>query len=196
MPERYRIGVYLQAALGLRPSEVLGLHVADFAFLASPAKVRIKRQLAPDGSTFVTPKTESSVRDVVLVERVKVLLSEHIRQYPNAAGLVLSSPYGNPVTHKVYGRAFRAARGRVKGLPDGVTPHTLRHHTASVLIAEGVPVTTVAKFLGHGDGGALLLRTYAHLLPDADEVTARALAAIWAPNVSGSVSRGSAGEVG
>ncbi len=44
-----------------------------------------------------------------------------------------------------------------------VTPHTLRHLFATTCIESGVDVPTVAKWLGHKDGGALLMTTYAHL---------------------------------
>jgi integrase len=42
-------------------------------------------------------------------------------------------------------------------------PHDLRHRYASVKIAEGVPVTTVAAQLGHSKK-SLTLDTYAHVL--------------------------------
>jgi len=40
--------------------------------------------------------------------------------------------------------------------------HVLRHTHASELLRLGVPVHAVASRLGHRDGGALLLKTYAH----------------------------------
>lgn len=43
--------------------------------------------------------------------------------------------------------------------------HMLRHVYASTLLSDGVSVAAVASWLGHGDGGALLLRTYAHVMP-------------------------------
>jgi integrase len=44
-----------------------------------------------------------------------------------------------------------------------VTPHTLRHLFATRCIESGVDIRTVAAWLGHKDGGALLLKRYAHL---------------------------------
>jgi integrase len=44
-------------------------------------------------------------------------------------------------------------------------PHDLRHRYASVKIAEGVPVTTVAAQLGHSRK-SLTLDTYSHVLVD------------------------------
>ena len=44
--------------------------------------------------------------------------------------------------------------------------HDMRHHFASVALMAGVPVATVAGFLGHLDGGALCMKTYGHLCDD------------------------------
>ena len=43
--------------------------------------------------------------------------------------------------------------------------HDLRHTFASRAVGLGIPIPTVAAWLGHKDGGALLLRTYAHHQP-------------------------------
>ena len=43
------------------------------------------------------------------------------------------------------------------------THHDLRHYFATVCIESGVDIPTVAKWLGHKDGGALAMRTYGHL---------------------------------
>lgn len=44
--------------------------------------------------------------------------------------------------------------------------HDLRHHFASVALMAGIPVPTVAGFLGHLDGGALCMKVYGHLCAD------------------------------
>ena len=46
------------------------------------------------------------------------------------------------------------------------SPHNLRDFFATTCIEEGVDVPTVARWLGHRDGGALLMKTYAHLRED------------------------------
>jgi integrase len=52
----------------------------------------------------------------------------------------------------------------VKAGVQRMTHHSLRHLFTKRAIEAGVPVPTVARWLGHRDGGALLLKTYAHLL--------------------------------
>lgn len=44
--------------------------------------------------------------------------------------------------------------------------HDLRHFYATWCIESGVDIPTVAKWLGHKDGGALAMRTYSHVRDD------------------------------
>jgi len=53
--------------------------------------------------------------------------------------------------------------------------HDLRHHYASVCVMAGVDLPTVASFLGHLDGGQLVMRTYGHLADDHRRRMARRL---------------------
>jgi integrase len=47
-----------------------------------------------------------------------------------------------------------------------VSHHAFRHYFTTRSIEAGVDVATVAKVLGHQDGGALLLRNYCHILDE------------------------------
>ena len=49
------------------------------------------------------------------------------------------------------------------GVPK-VGHHDLRHLFTTRAIEAQIPIPTVARWLGHKDGGALLMRTYSHLL--------------------------------
>jgi integrase len=44
-----------------------------------------------------------------------------------------------------------------------ITYHDLRHLFATRCIENGVDIPTVARWLGHQDGGALCMKTYGHL---------------------------------
>lgn len=67
-----------------------------------------------------------------------------------------------PVRVKSCYVALSAACSKI-GIPN-LTHHDLRHIFASRCLASGVDVPTVAQWLGHKDGGALLLKTYSHVL--------------------------------
>lgn len=49
------------------------------------------------------------------------------------------------------------------GIEPHLTPHDLRHLFATHCMESGVDVKTVASWLGHKDGGRLLLERYTHL---------------------------------
>ncbi len=60
-------------------------------------------------------------------------------------------------------RIFRPAVKRVGYV--GVGFHNLRHTTASLLISQGTPITTVAGILGHAST-QMTLNVYGHLYED------------------------------
>ncbi len=47
-----------------------------------------------------------------------------------------------------------------------MTHHDLRHLFATCCLESGVDPKTLAEWLGHADGGTLVLRTYGHVRPD------------------------------
>src|ERR671917_2304182 len=53
--------------------------------------------------------------------------------------------------------------------------HSLRHYSATELVAAGVDLRTVAGRLGHGGGGATTLRVYAAWVDEADRRAAELL---------------------
>ena len=59
-------------------------------------------------------------------------------------------------------RDRRSRRKYVATRKEGI--HQLRHYYASVMLAGGVSIKELAKYLGHSDP-AFALRVYAHMLP-------------------------------
>ena len=56
--------------------------------------------------------------------------------------------------------------------------HSLRHYSATELVAAGVDIRTVAGRLGHGSGGATTLRVYAAWVDEADRRAATTMATV------------------
>jgi integrase len=56
--------------------------------------------------------------------------------------------------------------------------HSLRHYSATELIAAGVDVRTVAGRLGHGSGGATTLKVYAAWVDEADRKAAKIMVTV------------------
>jgi integrase len=53
--------------------------------------------------------------------------------------------------------------------------HASRHTAASLLNLRGAPVTLIAAWLGHADGGVLAMRTYVHTRDETSVEAARLL---------------------
>lgn len=177
MPARNRAMVIVQAGLGLRIGELLSLRVQDVDFMRR--SVRIEWQLAPGSKVRSAPKTRRSTRTVPLPRVVAETLSVHIGEFaPSDDGTLFTTRFGAPYRHDYYGtRIFSAAVAKA-GLPPKITSHDLRHHYASVLLAQGESVVAVAERLGHHNA-ALVLSTYGHLMPDSEDRTRRAIDTAW-----------------
>jgi integrase len=76
-------------------------------------------------------------------------------------GLVLHEQ-GRPMSRQRFGQVWRVLRNRAE-LPQARF-HDARHTYASILLAGGVSVPAAADCLGHTT--AILLNTYAHLMPE------------------------------
>ena len=63
--------------------------------------------------------------------------------------------------------ALRAIKTAAKkaGLPTSVGLHSLRHSAASVMLTNGVPLTTVSKVLGHSTA-TITAKVYSHVSPE------------------------------
>jgi integrase len=183
MPDRYRAAVIVQASLGLRVGELLGLKVSDID--RDAGIVTVQRQMSQKGRDLVPLKTapKTPKREVPLPKHVSVALAAHILAFPVPAtddysgGLLFTTERGHGVRYDVYAeKVFKPAVKRAK-LPTGTTTHDLRHHAASELLADGVPVATLAKMLGHSV--AVLLATYAHARKSDTDRARDAMDRVW-----------------
>jgi integrase len=163
LPAHYRGIAVVAAGCGLRQGEAFGLPTANVEWLRH--NVHVGQQLRADGT--LGPPKGGRVRDVPLPEHVALELSAHLEQHgAGPEGLLFGEPDGGPVDRTRFGRAWRAAlpaTGLAVTRANGM--HALRHFYASALLADGVSVPAVADWLGHADGGALLLRVYGHVMP-------------------------------
>lgn len=188
LPARYRAVAVVAAGCGLRRGEALGLRVGDVDWLRG--QVHVRQQLRPDGTTGAPKRGKR--RDVPLPEHVALELSAHVERHGSGAdGLLFTEADGSTVRRKHFDAAWGAgldAAGLARSRENG--PHALRHFYASTLLAAGVSVRAVADWLGHADGGALLLKVYAHVMPsDADRGRAVVDAALGAAGDAGEAAR-------
>ena len=190
LPGQYGVLLLLTTGLGLRQGEVFGLAVEDIDFLRGVVKVQRQVRLVDSKLVFSLPKNRK-VREVPLPSRVGHALAAHLQQFPPrrvelpwqtpdgrpvAAALVVTSREGralnrNYVNRHVWGPALTRAgidRSRAQGM------HAGRHFYASVQLEAGTSIRALAEYLGHSDPG-FTLRTYTHLMPQAEDKAKRAV---------------------
>jgi integrase len=154
---------------GLRPGELLGLAWDDVALHAATLQVRRSLKRERDGLRVAELKTARSRRALDLpAPVVEALRAHHRRQAEERLvagpewddhGLVFTNAFGRPMDPSNLRREFaklteRAGLGRWH-------PHELRHSTASLLSAAGVPLEHIADVLGH-DGTRMTAQVYRH----------------------------------
>jgi integrase len=105
--------------------------------------------------------------------------------FTTADGRVVNRNNFNPNVWVPARRAAGLADDRVNGC------HMMRHVYASTLVSRGIDPATVAQYLGHRDGGALVLRTYSHVMPDAADRVRKALEDALAPSLTVAANTGS-----
>jgi integrase len=151
----YGIVIWLMRGCGLRISEALAIRKEDF--ISEGTVLRCQRQASPDGNSSVRNlkhRKPGDYRDIPAPGYLWQMVSD------------LPAGYLCPaVSYSIVYKAFVKARDAV-GISPGFTPHSLRHVFASALLAEGVPVTDVATWLGHKDIN-VTYATYGHLIPSA-----------------------------
>ncbi len=169
----FAIAVVLGARCGLRHGESAGLTIDRVDFLRRQLKV--DRQLVTTkagglGTSFGPLKTANSYRAVPLADSTVASLAAHVREFGTGEGGLLVHEQGRPVNAARFGYLWRQAR-KAADIGAAARYHDTRHTFASVLLSDGVSVAAVAEYLG--DTPAVVLNTYAHLMP-ADHDRARA----------------------
>jgi integrase len=169
----YGVIVYLMRGCGLRISEALAVHREDFS--DDGTSLRITGQSSPDGTRKVALKHRrpGDVRDVPVPGYVWTM----VRKLPS--GPVVPGRDGKRYeTYSVAAKRIEAVR-KATGIAEGFSAHSLRHAYVSALLASGVPITDVAKWLGHREI-SVTYKTYGHLVPSAASRAREALDAEYA----------------
>jgi integrase len=169
-PQQYRGLVLTLVGFGLRISEACGLRVMDVDFLRKVVHVRQQRR---PGGTMGQLKTGASARDIPADDIVLSALAEQIRIAPRRDGLIFSSASGQSLTKAIAGHLFDDIE-EVTGIT--VSPHSLRHYFGSSLIARGVSIVAVSRWLGHSSP-EITWRVYSYLMASDEDAGRAAMAA-------------------
>ena len=182
-PLQYRVIFTLLLFTGLRRGELCGLEWSDIDFEHSVIHIRRESLYTPDKGIYVEDgKTGSAMRSMKMPPSAMELLQSY-KSWQAEQRLKLGDRWehhdrlfttwnGKPIFPDTVTNRFRGfieKTGFVK-----VTPHQLRHTNASLMIANGTPITTVSKRLGHANA-AVTGKIYAHAIRSADAAAAEAL---------------------
>ena len=156
--------VNLAAFCGLRYGEITGLKVANLDLGARI--IRVRNSYSPhDG--LKSPKTKAGVRDVPVPPHVALMCERWLEKHyiKGPLELAFTTLTGVPVKsshfHEDMWQPLLIRAGLGEG--DRFHFHALRHFAASLWIANGVDLPTVASLLGHAKFD-MTLQTYAHTI--------------------------------
>lgn len=176
-PVKWRAMITLLLNSGIRRGEALGLKWENVHFDSNTIFIcNNVIQGREKGLYEDTPKTKTSVRSVGLPSSAMNVLKEYrawqneerlrLGEYFVNRGFVFTQDNGSPMSPDSVSHYCRVSLSTKCGFP--IHPHMFRHTQASLLLANGMPVTSVSKRLGHAQISTTL-NVYAHALKDADQ---------------------------
>ncbi len=176
----------LAAMSGLRRGELCGLRWADCDLERRVITVRQQLVVVGHRITLGPPKTASGEHRKVDLDAgtVGVLLAHQLQQHIERGtwggayidqDLVFAKENGEPLHPEYVTRHFQRL-ARKAGLRQ-VRLHDLRHGSASLQLAAGIPIAVVSKRLGHSSI-SITSDTYSHLLDGVGSAAAEAAAAL------------------
>ena len=182
-PLKYRTIITVLVYTGMRRGELCGLKWSDIDFKNKLINIqRANLYLAGKGIFEDTTKNNSSQRVIKVSDIVISSLKAYKKQQDidkfkigdkwTNTDYIFTTWNGNPIHPDTLTGWFHKFINK-NNLPD-VCIHSLRHTNATLLIANGVNLTTVAKRLGHANTNTTT-KIYAHAIKTADEIAADTL---------------------
>ena len=189
-PFQYRAMVTTLLYSGMRRGELCGLEWGDIDFENNLVHVQRNAVYIPGkGTSDGTTKTENSERVMKLPPVVMDLLAEQRRKQAerqllmgdkwNDTRKVFTQPNGKPICMSSLSKWIKRFSISL-GLPP-ITAHSLRHTNATLLIAGGTNIRTVAGRLGHASPSTTG-NIYSHAIKTADEIAADTLDSLLKPS--------------
>jgi integrase len=188
-PPQYQAIIKVLLLTGIRRGEVCGLEWHDIDFGKSIIHILRESLYLPDKGVFVDDgKSSESIRSLKAPQIAMDVLREHKRwqaqerlklgdRWQNC-DRVFTGIKGQPIHPDTISGWFAKFMKR-SDLPY-ISVHSLRHTNASLLIASGTPIVTVAKRLGHADANTTI-RIYSHAIRSADAAAADTIQDILSP---------------
>jgi integrase len=176
---RYRTMLTLMAYVGLRPGEAYGLQLQDFDPEAVDSEGRPRptitiQRAVSRGRVGPTKTGESRTLPIGgLAELVQGHIEEYVAPDVGATPHLFTNGQGRIIHENTFGAVFKRAV-KAAGIPNQVSPNSLRHHAAAWAVHRGANVIQVSKMLGHSKP-SITLDVYAYLFSDSLDAVAAIL---------------------
>lgn len=171
-PVVYQFAILFTLATGVRLGELLALQERDFNFTEN--SVTISKSLSETkGSRKLGPTKTKKTRVEFYPKELNDLLEKHLEiemMKKDSLGvkndLIFTSRTGDFMPKRTLQDWFKRFIARHKLKP--ITFHGLRHTSATLLLANGIPLKNVAERLGHSRASTTA-NIYAHAIPRIDK---------------------------
>lgn len=180
-PSHYYTLYVVALNTGMRLGELRALKWENVDFENNVIHVRQTMNYFPGKGTMLdAPKTESSVRDIPMLDEVSQILKLHKIQEERRKlllgekwkadfeGLVFTSPFGKHVNATAVNVDMKQIENDIHehGIEfSHIHPHVLRHTFATRGLERGIPPKVMQELLGH-TSITMTLDIYSHVLPD------------------------------
>lgn len=183
-PDRihHKVPIKIMLLAGLRSAELCGLHWSDIDLENGLIHVNRNRLYSAIKGTYEKdPKSKTSKRSVPIPTALIEDLKEYqkwfeladkyfyrkLDKYYLAVSIYREPIFPNSLSHTL--KSFQKKNDFKR-----ISCHGLRHTYCSILLAQGVPIQTVSKYMGHSDS-TVTLQVYSHFIPDTQEAAIIAL---------------------
>ena len=157
----------LALSTGARGGELCALQVQDY----DAGKLRIRRTLVNNGERIGTPKSKNSRRDIQLPSIAREALDRHLPTVDGGVWMFPSKAGTNHRYHNFIRLHWRPLLQRASVSYRNF--HVCRHYVVSELIHRGLPLSSIARYVG--DTEVTILRTYSHLINGMESLAASAM---------------------
>ncbi len=189
-PLKYKTLVHLLLITGARRGEILGLKWSAVDFQNNRVHICNTIMRSTERGVYEeTPKTETSIRWIILPTETMTLLRQwkaaqkmemnRLKDYYIDRGYLFAQDNGSPLYPSTVNIWLDSFSKRHK-LPH-INPHAFRHSMASMLYFNGVDSVSISKRLGHAQVSTTA-NIYAHIIEGADKRNAEILAQVFLKN--------------
>ena len=166
MDPHYRPLTRFLLVTGARIGEATAVHVRDLDPVRRTVRIRRAWKKGERDSRYLgAPKSARATRTVVLSASVAEELAE-LCEGKAGGDLVFTTPSGARIQAQHYRNRQWQRALEASGITKDISPHGLRHTSASWLLGQGVSPIVVQHRLGH-ESLSTTSKVYAHLLTDA-----------------------------